>query len=270
MSDINKKRLRESPGTSSASKRGQTMSDKQVGNMTVEQLMTMFSTLLDNKLASVASKEDIQQLDTKVVALENQNRVLNGEIKKLTLKLNDLEDRSRRNNVIFRGFKDLQNESCVSQVKSFCKDILGITYDIHVNRAHLLGRSNSVIIAHLPVDDDIAEIFKNVKKLKNTGFVVQRDFTELTRQRRSKLFSLKREIEKVTARKDIRLGHDFLKIDNLKFFWCEEENLVTGSRGSGVEALKRLLRYDFTAKVEELASREGRRSGQQEEEEVQG
>src|SRR5436190_167041 len=79
-----------------------------VGDLTVAD----FGRLLDGKLAHLAMKEDLKDIANKVKVLEEENNKLNEEVKILKQnekyimgKLVDLEGRSRRNNLVFRGLK---------------------------------------------------------------------------------------------------------------------------------------------------------------------
>ncbi|MEW8544929.1 MAG: hypothetical protein AB2693_15495, partial [Candidatus Thiodiazotropha sp.] len=59
-------------------------------------------------------------------------------------KLNDLEARSMRDNLLFLGIEETQAENCSEKVKKFCEDELQLTHDtvdsIIIDRAHRIGK----------------------------------------------------------------------------------------------------------------------------------
>lgn len=258
---LNKKRERSSPGEGRSDLKrrqaDQKMGEK-IGNMSMDQLMECFSSMLDEKLRLMVTKDDIQLLSDRIVFLEEENLSLRKQVeslrtscKKYESKMEDLEGRSRRNNVIFRGIENINGNNCISKVRTFCAEILGVT-DIAVNRAHTLGRENKAIIAHLPWDEDINRIFENVNKLKNTGFIIHRDYTWETRRKRHYLSRLKKEI--ITAAGNgttVYMGYDFIRIQGVKFFWKEGKKLWSDA-GDGIQKLKSLLRIDLTKSITEL------------------
>lgn len=71
--------------------------------------------------------------------------------------LNDLENRSRRNNLIFKGLKQEGNDNAVGLVKDFCVNVLGARNELCVTQAYPLGRKqvNGPITAHIPNDHNI-------------------------------------------------------------------------------------------------------------------
>jgi len=99
-----------SPGSAEINTEKMTGAGVKVGDLSMEQLMAAMSSLLDQK--NLATKEDLREVTSNVAALAEENKVLKDEITKLQRhekamlnKLVDLESRSRRNNLIFRGLK---------------------------------------------------------------------------------------------------------------------------------------------------------------------
>ena len=58
--------------------------------------------------------------------------------------MNDLEFRSMRENLLFLGKDETQNEDCAEKVKQFCEDELQMARDtvseIEFDRAHRIGK----------------------------------------------------------------------------------------------------------------------------------
>ncbi|KAH7978045.1 hypothetical protein HPB49_004308 [Dermacentor silvarum] len=103
-------------------------------------------------------------------------------------KIDDLENRSRRSNVLFYGISDT-NKSEASDVSErlaseFCTNKLGISVST-IARAHRIGRFSPVkprpIIAKLFNEKEVETVMANGFKLKNTTFSVSRDYSEAVR-----------------------------------------------------------------------------------------
>lgn len=228
------------------------MEQEKVGELTQAQLMAGLSSLLDLKLSKLATKEDLINLSKKVETLETENKLLREELasikrqERLVLdKVVDLESRSRRNNLIFKGMKVPQNTTDFCQiVRKFCTDVLGSRDTLWVNRAHPLGRDKTTLIAHIPEDAEINFIMSRVRRLKDTGYTVHRDFPQEIREKRAKLVKVRTEVERVAGRRKMPLIHDHLVVEGCRFTW-DDGKLWGGPRDGGVR-LKELLDRDFS------------------------
>ncbi|XP_039277292.1 uncharacterized protein LOC120349911 [Nilaparvata lugens] len=194
--------------------------------------------LFEEKFSVLATKDDISGIAALVNGLKQENSQLKQEIQRLkklnnqfTSRLDDYEDRSRRNNLIFRGLKFKSDMDCRVTVKKFCSDVLGCDRQVQVNRAHTLGpkKDNAPIITHIPSDQDLENILKNVNKLKGTGFSVQKDFSVATRRKRSKLLFLKKELLSISSQLKCFLRGDQLWVEG-RSFWQHKRYLPTGDR----------------------------------------
>lgn len=243
------------------------MDQEKVGDLTQAQLMAGLSSLLDQKLSNLATKEDLINLSLKVEKLEEENRALRAEVSSLRNqgslvmdKVTDLEARSRRNNLIFKGLKVPQgtNDYC-HIVWKFCVEVLGSRDALWVNRAHPLGKDNSTLIAHIPDDSDIHYIMSKVKTLRNTGYVVHRDFPREVRVKRAILAKVRSEVERVTGKRRMPLFYDHLTIEGCRFTWGNGE-LRAGSADGGSK-LKEITGRDFSEFLVGLRHADGARGG---------
>uniref|UniRef100_T1HGH2 Uncharacterized protein n=1 Tax=Rhodnius prolixus TaxID=13249 RepID=T1HGH2_RHOPR len=83
---------------------------KEVGRMSGKDLLEQISSLIDGKL--LASKDDIESIKTELFEIKKENLSLKGEveslreeIKKRDIKLEALENFTRRNNLLFKEVK---------------------------------------------------------------------------------------------------------------------------------------------------------------------
>lgn len=126
---------------------------------------------------------------------------LSSEVKILTEKCDDSENRLRRCNLIFFGLPDTDGETwgqSESKILSFCSEKLGVTLDSkNIERAHRLGRfhgnKNRPIIVKFSHFKDKSSVISCNGKLKNTSFVIREDYSARVRLARRKLFHYAQE-----------------------------------------------------------------------------
>lgn len=228
------------------------MAGEKVGELTQEQLMASLSILLDNKLAHLATKDDVSQLSGRVAELSAENQALKEKVKclksseKLILeKLLDLEGRSRRNNLIFKGLKWVgRNPDFREVVRRFCNEVLGADDRVFVNRAHPLGKDRSAIIAHMPNDCDVEYIMSQVRRLKGSDYVVHRDLPREVREKRARLMAVRAEIERVAGKKKMPMVYDHLFVDGRRLTW--EDGQLRAGQDDGAETLHAMFDHDFS------------------------
>ena len=111
--------------------------------------------------------------------------------------------RSRRNNLIFRGFSEVVgNDDCVSIIQNFLSDQLDMQ-DVTIQRAHRLGslrgsgirpgyvgqrRKNRPIIVCFRDYKDVQEILAKAHTLQGTEFGINRDYPDEIVKARSRLW----------------------------------------------------------------------------------
>lgn len=244
---VKRQRARSSPGSSPP-----TMDNSErVGNLTQGQLMEGLATLLDSKLAKLATKEDLAVISSQVSVLTEENKVLQEEVRSLKTeqrlmkaKLIDLESRSRRNNLVFKGLRwDPKTTDFRQVVKKFCADMFGCDR-LYVNRAHPLGKSNSTVIAHIPDDSEVEYIMSQTGRLKGTTFVVHRDYPAEVREKRGCLIALRKEIERVAGRRRMALNFDHITVEGVRFSW--EGGKLRAGPLDGAKQLQEMFRHDFS------------------------
>jgi hypothetical protein len=238
------------------------MEDVAVSSLTMGQLLEglndNMSKLLDQKLVNLVTKQDLTVLSSEVTNLSEECKhlkedisVLRADQQRLVARINDLESRSRRNNLVFRGLKWSGRTDFRVLLRQFCADRFGTTDSLWINRAHPLGVDGKAIIAHLPDDTDIDYIMSRAKDLSGTGFAVHRDYSRDVREKRAHLMAVRAEIERVCGRRKMPIVHDHLIVENTRFTW-EEKQLMAG-RQNGADKLHQVLGRDFTDFLSKLA-----------------
>ena len=87
-----------------------------------------------------SANEDVKRLNSKCKDFESVIKTLETKNKTLEDKTNDLEFRSMRENLLFHGIEESQNENYELLVKRFIAEDLEIGEDIKIDRAHRLGK----------------------------------------------------------------------------------------------------------------------------------
>nr|XP_050024309.2 uncharacterized protein LOC126518577 [Dermacentor andersoni] len=122
---------------------------------------------------------------------------LSSEIKNLTEKCDDAENRLRRSNLIFFGITDAAGETweqSEEHVIAFCSEHLGVSINADdIERAHRMGRfqesKNRPIIVKLAHFKVKSKILTAGPKLKKSKFSVREDYSAHVRLARKKLYS---------------------------------------------------------------------------------
>jgi hypothetical protein len=170
-------------------------------------------TMKDTKETVAAMKAEIDQIQLL--------RRDNGELRESII---DLQARSMRDNLLFFGLPEENEENCARTVTAFCKDKLDIAEadDIKFDRAHRLGakrQGNGVrprpIVVKLNSYTDKETIKSKGPLLRGTNFGVRDQYPREIVSRRNELYPImRRERERG---KNCRLVRDKLYIDGVEF-----------------------------------------------------
>ncbi|XP_075531550.1 uncharacterized protein LOC142564435 [Dermacentor variabilis] len=152
---------------------------------------------LSNRLSNLETRyQDLVTLRTDMDAISTNTTQTAKDIKGIEARLDDAENRSRRNNLIFYNITDNNASENYAQseetVLRLCRDHLGLTIDPkEIERAHRLGRHSSgrsrPIIVKLTFFKTKQLILSNGRKLKGTDYSVGEDFSRPVRDARKHL-----------------------------------------------------------------------------------
>ena len=164
-------------------------------------LFTKLSTMesKQNSLSSVMSR-----VNEKVDMLEDCVNINARKVKTLSYRSLDLEARSRRNNLVFRGLADVLNENCAGMIIDFLSEEMQIQIGPNdIVRAHRLGslqRRPRYEVTKRPIivtfkDYSLVElIVGNVRSLWGKNYRVEKDFpAEIAEARKNLWPKLKAE-----------------------------------------------------------------------------
>lgn len=180
-------------------------------------------TAIDNKL------ERLTSLDNKVSSCMAQVFELQKTVSALEMKLDDLENRSRRSNLLVYGVPEEAEENADTLEKAvnqkIVKEILKVE-PVDIERIHRIGKPDGkkvrpVILKLLDFRDKNL-ILKNCHKLKGTNFSIGEDFSARVRDIRKKLWIVGRP-RKESGDK-VSLLYDKPGVNGDLYRWDEETN----------------------------------------------
>ncbi|XP_077559353.1 uncharacterized protein LOC144174497 [Haemaphysalis longicornis] len=163
-------------------------------------------------------------------------------------KLIELEDRSRRRNLIIFGISERDDENTGSLKQRILHEVfqqkLNVTATT-VERIHWIGKKSAskprpVILNFFDYNEKM-EVLKNCSKLKGTNISVNHDFSKATITKRSKLWQYGKQFKEQGHK--VALDYDRLRVDDNVYVWDEtlcqprcvyEKNReITSSLGAG-------------------------------------
>ncbi|XP_037275435.2 uncharacterized protein LOC119168126 [Rhipicephalus microplus] len=163
--------------------------------------------------------QNIISLRTDVEALRRDTARASALLRKLEARVDEAENHSRRNNLIFYGLPESTGSEALVQVEQLvikhCRDRLGISIDPkEIERAHRLGRRKGTnhhrpIIVKFAFHKTKGEILSNGRKFKGTTFSVGEDFSRRVQNVRRQLiaFAKTKSLPFSITYKTLLMGH---------------------------------------------------------------
>lgn len=184
----------------------------------------------ERRLTDIDSKLDvITKLEADVVACHEEMACMNKVIKSLEARIDDLENRSRRSNLIVYGIPEAEDETSETLAQAVNEGIITKILELEpvsIERIHRLGRGGPnktrPVILKLHDGRNKSGILKNGFKLKNTDYSIGEDFSRKLREIRKKLWdSAKQNREN---KDKVSLVYNKLFINNRVYIWDDEKN----------------------------------------------
>ena len=241
----------EGPEASQNPARYQIMSKSEFrGLPTDEKLVTMFEAITE--IGSLYGR--VENVEHNVEKLKIRSQAHDNRIRLVEYKSIDMEARSRRNNLIFRGHPEtVENDNCVEIVRKFLLERLDLDPGMCIQRAHRLGnmymkRRNRggisttntqprPIIVNFRDYQDVELILQNAKKLKDTPFGINRDYPKEIINARSKLWPMFKKARDDNRNGNVYIGYPAKLIVNGKVISDQFPNWRNVLRGSRVQEI---------------------------------
>lgn len=192
-------------------------------------------------MASLESTSASAAVSEGTCSLKQELNSVKSIVEQLTAKNDDLENRSRRNNVIFHGISkepEETNASLLSKVSQLITDELEMECP-RIERCHRLGKGSEgrpppTIIKLLNFNDKIA-IMKSARNIEDPNVRVTEDFTARVHIIRKKLWEATKSFR--DAGTNVRIIYDHVFIDNVRHDWDNASNCLirSNSRTKGIK-----------------------------------
>lgn len=145
----------------------------------------------------------------------------------LQAKITDLEDRSRRANLVVFGVNEDPAETEPDLKRKVLTEIFGEKLNVHcrsVGRIHRIGKPGTQrpVIIFFQDFNEKEQVLMNANKLKGTKVSIQNDYSKETLRKRKLLWDSAKN-EKLQGKK-VALVHDKLRVDKEKFAWDDTTN----------------------------------------------
>ncbi|KAH8030573.1 hypothetical protein HPB51_009634 [Rhipicephalus microplus] len=173
--------------------------------------------------------EYLSVCQTKVADVELHVSTMKSAITSKAEKVDDLENRSRRNNIIIHGVSEPQDETLPSLTSRITDDFFKGKLDLNVTgieRCHRLGskrpnKTRPVIVKLIDYREKL-EILRNCVKPKDSGLYVTEDFSQKVRQARKNLWDSK--VVNRERNERVKLLFDKVSVNGKLFVWDEAKN----------------------------------------------
>lgn len=202
----------------------------------IKDKQNQFQTSVDEMSGRIARLENslvtIKKNEEAITVLHSSVNELRRTVTNQQAALTNLEDRSRKNNMIIFGVPEPDNETNDDVRSKVLEELfrgrLGVTVQT-AERINRLGkkreqRSRPIIMKFRDYNEKI-EVFKNCHKLKGSSVSLQNDFCQETLRKRKQLWD-SAETERATGRR-VKLFEDKLQIGSDLYFWDNEASCRT-------------------------------------------
>ena len=244
-----RKRQRVSTGGSAREQNPQTIyddiSDSNFNDMCVdEKLSTIFSALTcnQNKITHVEQKVDsIIRLNGRVARVETIVSSYNDRLKLLDYKSIDIQARSWRNNLLFRGLPEVRDEDCRRTICDFLESKLDMDELPGIERAHRFGKFNRLkgprpIIVAFSFYRDTDDVISLARVLKGAAYSINRDYPLEITNARKMLWPHFKEARSIPYNR-VTIGYPAKLIVNgvvTRDLFPDWDNILRGSRISAI------------------------------------
>lgn len=214
-----------------------------VGTLSVKDLMSLMSSLMDEKLINIPTKKDIEdiktnvgELSTKFDGLKLENEYLKKEVTELKFErekdhqqINYLQEHIKRNNIIFKGID--AKTTLEDAVKDCCKENLKLTQDINLLSTRKMYEKDGKIgvVAEFSSGEMVKEVFQNTKNLAGSKIIVERDLTHEKQQDKRVMLEIKKKLKKINQNTRVMVRSARIKIGENWFWWNKQKKFVSGT-----------------------------------------
>lgn len=173
-------------------------------------------------------RQEVAHLQKENVDLRFENSSMKSGLEDMARKTDDLESRSKRNNLVFYGLEKGESESaseCEEKVQAVLEEKLGLT-NVPFDRVHRTSTDpKAPMVARCTFYKDRLSVLKAKKNLAGSTISISEDFTRRVREVRKKLVPYLKAAKR--SGKKVSMVYDHLIIDGRKYFLNEDGTIDT-------------------------------------------
>ena len=151
-------------------------------------------------------RQDIGAASVKMEELEHENKLLRDRIEDMEQKIDQAENHSKRNNLLFYGIPTEANETwadCEEKVKKVIRKDMKVTQEIAIERAHRVGKAIIIKLLSYKDKETILGAAKNLATTNN-AISVSEDFSKTVQQKRKGLMHMLKALRADKRRAKLR------------------------------------------------------------------
>ncbi|XP_075150772.1 uncharacterized protein LOC142224880 [Haematobia irritans] len=220
-------------------------------NELIRLIKDTINTNLDEKLKSLPSKADLEDVKNEITAvnteiqqLRNENVILKEELMKFKKENNDykrdimwLQKQIKSNKLFIKGLS--QSKNPIEEVNKVFKQQLNIEPNIKTVTKIFDRNGKMAVLVELENEIQIQEVFKHTKKLAGTTISIERDMMPMKQDHKNAFLGLKRKILAITNKHKIVVREDKMKVGDSWFKWGFGNVLECG-KSDGIKELVKL------------------------------
>ncbi|XP_040071894.1 uncharacterized protein LOC120844271, partial [Ixodes scapularis] len=189
-----------------------------------ESVQSTFFRQMQNSLLAIEKKSESRETENRVAQLKNSVSDYDVGMDTLVKQIDDLENRSRRNNLTVRGIKEVASENEDVLMRNINNEVFGTILNQKLNsiqRIHrlgkkMIGRDRPVVLTVADFKEKMA-VMKNCVKPKGTKISINEDYCKRVVELRKNLWISTAEERKNGAK--VNVVFDELWLNNVLSVW---------------------------------------------------
>jgi FtsZ-binding cell division protein ZapB len=169
-------------------------------------------------------RKEVDVLKAENEQLKDHRDALWTQLDKVQRKVDDLEGRSKRSNLIFYGLekdKNETNDTLEGRVKDLLSDRLELAEDIEFDRVHRIStKPDSPVIVKCTYYKQKVKILKLKNKLRGSNIFIGEDYSQNVRETRKKLTDIMKTLK--SEGKNVKMAFDHLFVDGKRMYLAED------------------------------------------------
>lgn len=219
-------------------------------NDLVKLIKETINTNLDEKLKTLPTKSDLDDLrlemvnfSTDINGLKSENQALKEELSnvknentQLKRDINWLQNQIKPNKLFIKGLPSNKNPR--EEVVKLFKEKLATLANIK-NAQKVFDRNGKMaVIVELDNEKAIQDVFQNTRKLAGSNISIERDMIPNKQQHKKAFLTLKKNLLSVSKQHKVVVREDRIKIKDSWFRWNADNKLVSGNADGEQELVK--------------------------------